>query len=80
MVLYSFMILLCRAQLLAEYGLRSSERSVGFPCPVTEAHLSRQEDKGKKKKDMTLREMSQEKPLVEMVCGCINFTQMVLQV
>lgn len=50
MVLYSFMILLCRAQLLAEYGLRSSERSVGFPCPVTEARLSRQEDKGKKKR------------------------------
>lgn len=53
MVLYSFMILLCRAQLLAEYGLKSSEWSVGFPCPVTEAHLSREEDKGKKKKKRT---------------------------
>lgn len=49
MVPYSFMILLCRVQLLAECGLGYSEGSVGFPCPVTETHLSREEDKGGKK-------------------------------
>jgi len=74
------MILLCRAQLLAEYGLRSSEWLVGFPCPVTEAHLSREEGKGeKKKKRHDIDRNAPGKALVGTGVGYINFTQMALQ-
>lgn len=47
---------------------------------MTEAHRSREESKGKRKKGLTWGEMSQEEPLLEMACGCIDFTQMALQV
>lgn len=80
MVLCLYRILLDRALSLAEYGHRWNEWSRGVPCPVTEAHRSWEESKGKTKKGLTWGEMSQEEPLLEMACGCIDFTQMALQV
>lgn len=80
MVLCLYKILPYRAQSLAEYGHRWSDWSAGVPCPVTEAHCSREESKGKRNKGLTWGEMSQEEPLLEMACRCIDFTQMALQV
>lgn len=74
------MILLCIAQLLAEYGVRSSEWSVGVPCPVTEAHISREEGKGKKKKKRhDIERNVPGKALVGNGVGYISFTQRALQ-